>query len=208
MQIIFNKINFYSLICVAVKYLILFEITMSRIKLHDKLFETCIKYKQIEIAIDKMAETMTRELNGSEPLFISVLNGSFMFTAELLKRLKFNCHVSFIKISSYSGAESKGNVTQLLGLNEKIEGRTVIILEDIVDTGNTLDYLFHAFQKLNPTILKTAALLYKPGVCTREIKPDYIGIEVKDDFLVGFGLDYNGLGRNFKDIYQLLPENN
>lgn len=208
MQITINKINFYSVICILVKYLILIEISMSCIKLHDKLFETVIKNQQIESAIDKMAEAMTRDLNGSEPIFVSVLNGSFMFTAELLKRLDFNCKVSFIRISSYSGTENSGKITQVLGLNEKIEGRTVIILEDIVDTGGTLDFLYNTLLKLNPAVLKTASLLFKPGTCKREIKPDYIGIEVKDDFLVGFGLDYNGLGRNFKDIYQLLPENN
>jgi hypoxanthine phosphoribosyltransferase len=180
---------------------------MSRIKLHDKVFEPIIQYKEIELVIENMAHAMRKDLEGKEPLFISVLNGSFMFTAELLKRLDFICHVSFVKLSSYSGSESSGQVRQLIGLNEDIEGKTVIILEDIVDTGLTINHLIYTLEIQKPAVLKTACLLYKPGACKTEVKPDYVGFEVKDNFLVGFGLDYNGLGRNFKDIYQFLPEN-
>lgn len=177
---------------------------MKQIKLHDKTFELFITAEKINSAIEDMAIKMNSELTNKNPLFISILNGAFMFTSDLMKKLDFDCNLTFLKLSSYQGTSSTGEVKKLFGLNESIEGRTVIIIEDIVDTGITLEHIMKQLQELQPAEIKIATFLLKPDTFHGRVKPEYIGIEVPNDFIVGYGLDYNELGRNLKDIYVLV----
>jgi hypoxanthine phosphoribosyltransferase len=178
---------------------------MKRVKLWDKEFEISYPASEIKKDIEKLADKINRELgNETVPLFISVLNGSFMFTADFLRLINFPCQVSFVKLASYMGTSTTGTVNQLIGINEGVEGRPIVILEDIVDTGITLAKLVESLAVLNPKFIKVATLLFKPEAYKGQLKIDYIGKEIPNDFIVGYGLDYNGLGRNLADIYTLV----
>src|ERR1051326_1310629 len=173
------------------------------VTIHDKKFTKYISSAKIQKAISKIAGQINKDVKNEKPIFLSVLNGSFLFTADLLKKIKIECEVSFTKISSYLGTQSTGNVNTLIGINEDLNGRTVIILEDIVDSGNTLEKIISELQKHNAKKIIVAALFFKPDAYKKKIKLDYIGIEMPNDFLIGYGLDYDGLGRNLSDIYIL-----
>lgn len=178
---------------------------MKRVKIHDKEFRLFIPYETIRSVIGDLAERMNRDLAGKNPLFICILNGSFMFAAELYKQIKLiESEISFVKLASYQDDKTTGEVKELIGLNENIEGRTVVVLEDIVDTGITVDGMISRLKAMNPAELILATLLFKPAALIKEIHLDYIGIEIPNDFIVGFGLDYNGQGRNLTDIYSLI----
>jgi hypoxanthine phosphoribosyltransferase len=174
---------------------------METIRIHDKAFRLFIPAADIQKAVVRLADRMNTELAGKKPLFIAVLNGSFLFAADLLREMKMECEISFVKLSSYEGSATTGKVKELIGLDRDISGRTVIIVEDIVDTGITLDSLHNQLSKGNPADIRTATLLFKPKAYQKKIKVDYPAIEVPNDFLVGYGLDYDGLGRNLADIY-------
>jgi hypoxanthine phosphoribosyltransferase len=181
---------------------------MKRVKLWDKEFEISIPNTDIQIAIKQMTDTMKKDLEGKETLFICILNGAFMFAAELMKELELtDAEISFLKLASYSGLGSTGEVKELIGLNEVITGRTVVILEDIVDTGFTIKGVIEQLIEKGAKEVKVATLLFKPDALKVNIKPDYIGIEIPNDFIVGFGLDYDRRGRNLKDIYTLVKSN-
>jgi len=178
---------------------------MKRVKLHDKEFDISIKHDQIQTAIGVVAQKIREDMADEKiPVFLSILNGSFMFTSDLLKQMDFNCEVSFIKLASYSGTSSTGQVSELIGLNTNIEGRTVIIIEDIVDTGHTLEKLVEVLQSYKPKQIKVATFLFKPNAYKKDIPVDYIGMSIPNDFIVGYGLDYNELGRNLRNIYTLV----
>ncbi len=175
---------------------------MERIKLHDKYFKPFIPYEKIENAITVLAERMNADFNGVDtPIFLSVLNGSFMFTASLMKKINFNAEVSFIKLSSYSGTCSGGEVKQILGLNGCIKGRNVVIVEDIVDSGVTICELHKLLTEAEASSIKVCTLFLKPAAYQKDIKIDYAAMEIGNEFIVGFGLDYDQLGRQYKDIY-------
>lgn len=176
---------------------------MEIIKLHDKYFKTYISPKHIEEAVSNLADAILTDFKGETPVFIGILNGSFMFVSDFLKKYKGNCEVSFVKLASYSGTNSLGSVKQLVGLNENLEGKSVVILEDIIDTGNTLKEIYDIFKHQKIKKLSVATLFFKPDVFKKDLPIDYIGIAIPDKFIVGYGLDYNGLGRNFPAIYQL-----
>ena len=177
---------------------------MKRIKLHDKEFELSIPYSEIAKAIEEVALQITEDLkNEHNPVFLCILNGSFMFASCLLQHINFNCEISFIKMASYKGTSSTGTVNEIIGLDTIIEGRTIVVIEDIVDTGNTLEKLVGILKERHPKELKIATLLYKPDAYKKDIKIDYIGKSIPNDFIVGFGLDYDKLGRNYTDIYSL-----
>jgi hypoxanthine phosphoribosyltransferase len=176
------------------------------IELNGKVFQLSITAKNIESAIDGIASGMNRELTGKKPIFIGVLNGAFMFCADLMKRIDFECNVTFIKLKSYDGLQSSGNVAQTIGLSESVEGRTVVIIEDIIDTGTTVHHFMNELKVYKPAEIKIAAMFLKPGALKHEIKIDYLGMEIPNNFVVGYGLDFYGLGRNFKDLYQLREE--
>jgi hypoxanthine phosphoribosyltransferase len=173
------------------------------IQLHDKHFVPFISEEEIQFAISNMAKQMDGDFFDDIPVFIGVLNGSFMVLSDLMKHYRGMCEVSFVKMASYEGTQSTNQVKQLIGLNENLEGKTVVIVEDIVDTGNTIEELKAIFKEQKVKHLKIATLFLKADVYKKEIKLDYVGIRIPNKFIVGFGLDYDGLGRNLKDIYQL-----
>ncbi len=178
---------------------------MKQVKIHDKEFKLFISHEKIQAVVEEMAEKMNGELKGKNPLFLCILNGSFMFAAELFKRIDMvDAEISFVKLASYSGDQTTGNVKQLIGLNENIEGRTVVVLEDIVDTGITIDNIQQQLSGLNPKEVYVATLLLKPDALQKEVDLKYVGMEIPNDFIVGYGLDYDGLGRNLIDIYTVI----
>ena len=173
------------------------------IQLHDKQFVPFISEEEINFAIKSMAKQMDDDFFDETPVFIGVLNGSFMVLSDLVKNYRGMCEVSFVKMASYEGTQSTNHVKELIGLNQNLEGRTVVIVEDIVDTGNTIEALKAILKSQKVKHLKIATLFFKPDAYKKDIKLDYVGIRIPDKFIVGFGLDYNGLGRNLQDIYQL-----
>ena len=181
---------------------------MKQIKLKDKTFRVSIPYEEISKAIDKVADKINSDFNGCEdiPVLLCVLNGSIMFMGELMKRLDFNCQIVSTKLTSYDGTSSTGKVKQALGLTADITGRRVIIVEDIVDTGNTIVELKKILADAGASESRICTLLYKPEACRKDLTLDYVAMEIPNDFIVGFGLDYDELGRNFKDIYTLVKE--
>lgn len=173
------------------------------IHLHDKTFEAFISSEEIDFAIKNMAKQMDDDFFNEIPVFVGVLNGSFMVMADLMKQYRGMCEVSFVKMASYEGTQSTNEVKQLIGLNQNLEGRTVVIVEDIVDTGNTIEELKAILKDKKVKHLKIATLFLKPDAFKKDIKIDYVGIRIPNKFIVGYGLDYDGLGRNLADVYQL-----
>ncbi len=178
---------------------------MEKVTLKDKTFRLSIPYEKIEKAIDNVASQINADFNGCEdiPVLLCVLNGSIMFTAELMKRLNFNCQVVSTKLTSYVGTSTSGNVRQAMGLTADISGRRVIVIEDIVDSGNTIVELKRILAEEGAAESRICTLLLKPDAYKKDVKLDYVAMEIPNDFIVGFGLDYDELGRNFKDIYML-----
>ncbi|WP_291871250.1 adenylate kinase [Maribacter sp.] len=176
---------------------------MGLIKLHDKTFKPFLSEEEILAAVKRVADKIAADYKDEVPIFVGVLNGSFMFVSDVLKAYNHPCEVSFVKLSSYQGLTSTGIVETLLDLPENIEGRSVIILEDIIDTGRTLKELIHLFSRTNVKEFKIATLFYKSEVYRGEYSIDYFGLDIPDKFIVGYGLDYDELGRNLKEVYQL-----
>ena len=181
------------------------NVLMGRIKLYDKTFKTLIPYSNISAAIDEVADKINKDFEGCTdvPILLCVLNGSIMFMGELMKRISFNCQTVSIKLTSYEGTESTGKVRQALGLTADIKGRRVIIVEDIVDSGNTIIELKKILENAGASASYVCTLLLKPEAYLQDVALDYVAMEIPNDFIVGFGLDYNELGRNYKDIYVL-----
>ena len=173
------------------------------VTLHDKSFEIFIHQDRIAEAIEKMVKEVEEDVGDDNPIFIGVLNGSFLVVADFVRKYKYNCEVSFVKMASYVKTGSTGDVKTLLGINEDLKGRNVILLEDIVDTGNTLEKLIEIFEAKELKSLKIATLFYKPEAYKKSHPIDYIGMEIENKFIVGYGLDYDGWGRNLPHIYQL-----
>ena len=177
---------------------------MSVIQVHDKNFSPYLTAAQIDVQISRLADSINTDYAGKTPLFIGILNGSFMFASDLFKKISIEAEISFIKLASYKGTKSTGNVITSIGLDESLRGRHVVILEDIVDTGKTLHEFLPQLRDQQPASLKIAALLHKPEALIHPLNIDYLGFEVPNKFLLGYGLDYDGLGRNIKEIYQLV----
>ncbi|OIP01476.1 MAG: hypoxanthine phosphoribosyltransferase [Bacteroidetes bacterium CG2_30_33_31] len=174
------------------------------IKVIDKNFEIFIHNSEIESAIKNVADKINIDYSGKKPLFIVILNGAFMFAADLMKNLNIDCEVSFVKLSSYQGTKSTEKVKKIIGLNESIVGRNIIIVEDIIDSGITMENLLQEMNLLKPSDIKIATLLFKPAAFQKDFKIHYIGLDIPNDFIVGYGLDYDGYGRNLPDIYKLV----
>lgn len=172
------------------------------IKLHDRLFRVLIPEARIAEAVDAVAARINADYRERKnPIFLGVLNGSFMFLSDLMKRIDFNCEVSFVKLASYEGTASSGEVRDLIGLNGQIEGRDVIIVEDIVDTGRSIAHMVETLRRKNPASIRICTLFYKPEAYSRPIPIDYPAMNIGNEFIVGYGLDYDQLGRNLKDVY-------
>lgn len=176
---------------------------MQEITLHDKTFEIFIPGQRLNSIVDKLALEIAADVKDKNPLFLVVLNGAFMFAGDLLKRFDFNCEISFVKLSSYVGTKTTSVVREIIGLDEVLHGRTVVIIEDIIDTGITMWNTIPKLRQLEAEDVKLATLLFKPDAFQKDYKIDYIGLEIPNDFIVGYGLDYDGLGRNYPDIYKL-----
>ncbi len=177
---------------------------MERITVKDKTFELYIPREDIRRTIVKMASEISRDMQGKNPLFLSILNGAFIFTSDLIRELPFPCQVSFLRLSSYSGTSTTRQVRELSPIPEAVRNRHVIITEDIVDTGITLDHLLKKLRLLNPLSLNVASLLYKPDAFEKSFPIRYCGMEIPNRFVVGYGLDYDEQGRNLPHIYQLV----
>ncbi|MBI3882801.1 MAG: hypoxanthine phosphoribosyltransferase [Sphingobacteriales bacterium] len=173
------------------------------IQIHDKKFEQYISAETITAQVKKLAIQINEDYQGKQPVFIAILNGAFMFAADLFKEITIEAEISFIKLVSYKGTTSTGSVITAIGLEEVLKGRHIIVIEDIVDTGNTLATFLPQLYNQLPASLKVAALLNKPEATEQPVTIDYLGFSVPDKFLVGYGLDYDGLGRNLPSIYQL-----
>lgn len=176
---------------------------MKSVKIKDKEFELFLTQEKIEKAIDKIAAKMNADLAGKDPLFVCVLNGSFMFASELMKRISIPSEISFVRMSSYRGVTSTGKIKEIYGLEEDLMERTVVVVEDIVDTGYTMSLILDQLACDEPKEIKVATLLLKPDALRVKVPLDYVALEIPNDFIVGYGLDYDGYGRNLPDIYKI-----
>lgn len=177
---------------------------MNTVVLHDKKFKICMTAAQIDQAVAKVAEKINTDLKEVDvPIFLSILNGSFMFTADLMRKIEVKSDVVFVKLASYQGTESTGEVKQIVGLTKGVEGKTVVVVEDIVETGNTIEEIHKILKDAGAADIKICTLLYKPDAYKKNIPIDYAALQIPNDFIVGYGLDYNQLGRQYKDIYVL-----
>lgn len=178
-----------------------------RVTLHDKTFELSIPHAEIAEAIQRVADRLNEDYKGVEtPLFLGVLNGAFMFLGELMSKINLTCEVQFVKLASYVGTASTGKVQDLIGLTHSVEGRHIIIVEDVVDTGESMEHLLAALKEHKPASVAISTLLYKPTKFTKDYEVKYRAMDIPDDFIVGFGLDYDDIGRNLRDIYTIVNE--
>ena len=173
----------------------------NRIKLNDKTFRVLISAEEIDKAVTHVAEQLNERYEGRTPIFLGVLNGSFLFLADLVRKVNFDNQVAFVKISSYVGTESTGRVTQQLGIDFDIEGRDIVIVEDIVETGHSMTYLLDYLKSKNPASISICTLFFNPEKFLYDYPIDYVALPIGNEFIVGYGWDYNQLGRNLKDIY-------
>ena len=173
----------------------------NKIKLQDKTFRVLISAEEIDKAVSRVADQLNERYQGRTPIFLGLLSGSFLFLADLVRKVNFESQLAFVKISSYDGTESTGNVKQQFGVDFDIEGRDIIIVEDIVETGHSMNYLLDHLRKKNPASVSICTLFFKPEKFLYEYDIDYTALSIGNEFIVGYGLDYNQLGRNLKDIY-------
>ena len=203
LQILFQKylINLFNpqLISLSLSF-------MNTIQIKDKKFSLTIPETEILAAVRKVAEAINRDIADKNPLFICVLNGAFMFASDLMKNVNIPCEITFIKLSSYEGLYTTGAVKEIIGLNESVVGRNVVVVEDIVDTGITMERILSSLRAKGANEIRVATFLQKPDALQRDIQIDYIAMKIPNDFIVGYGLDYDGYGRNLKDIYTLVAE--
>jgi hypoxanthine phosphoribosyltransferase len=177
---------------------------MKTIQVKDKSFRLSIPSQELHRSVDLLAEQINRDLKDTNPVFLVVLNGAFIFAADLYRRITIKSEISFVKLASYSGTSSTSDVKELIGLNEKLKGRTVVVVEDIIDTGTTMQYLLTKLEYLGVAKTYLTALLFKPSAFRESFRIDYLGMEIPNDFIVGYGLDYDGFGRNYPDIYKIV----
>lgn len=177
---------------------------MKTVQILDKKFTVSIPANEIQIKIEQMAGQINDDLNDKEVVFVVILNGAFMFASDLYKKVNIDSKISFLKLASYQGTSSTGAVKQLIGLNESLKGKTVVVVEDIVDTGHTLDSILKQLGGFEPADIKVASLLFKPDSFLYEYEIDYLGFSIPNDFIIGYGLDYDGFGRNLDSIYTII----
>ena len=177
---------------------------MNNIKVRDKEFSLFLSAEEIEKGVEIVAEMINQDMEGQNPLFLCVLNGAFIFASDLLRKVTVDCEISFVKLSSYVGTTTTNTVRELIGLDQVLSGRTVVIVEDIIDTGITMAYTLEKLRKLGASDVRIATLLFKPEAFKKNYAIDYVGIVIPNDFIVGYGLDYDGHGRNYPDIYKII----
>lgn len=174
---------------------------MDKVTVKDKNFKVFISEEDIRKRVKEVAAEISRDMSGKRPLLVAVLNGSFVFAADLMRELDFPCEISFVRMASYAGTSSTGKVRELIGLSESIEGRSVVVVEDIVDSGLTMKEMLALLAKQHPAEVSIASLLVKPGNLKVDLDIRYRCFDIPNDFIVGYGLDYDGEGRNLRDIY-------
>ena len=177
---------------------------MSVITIKDRQFRLSITHEEIQKSVKQVGEAINKDLAGTNPLFICVLNGAFMFAGDLMKTVNIPCEITFIKLSSYAGLVTSGTVKEVLGLNESVVGRNVVVVEDIVDTGITMEKIIKSLETKGAADIKVVTFLQKPAALKRDVKIDYVAMKIPNDFIVGYGLDYDSYGRNLKDIYTVV----
>ena len=177
---------------------------MKNIKVLDKEFKIYLTEEQILKEVKRVADQINKDFAGEEPIFMGILNGSFMFASDLYKDITLNSQITFLKLASYEGTSSTGKIKRLIGINEDIKNKTVIIIEDIVDTGNTLDSIIKQLRGYEPKEIKLVTLLYKPDAYTKDFPIDYKCFDIPNDFILGYGLDYDGYARNLRNIYTIV----
>ena len=177
---------------------------MDTVKIKDKSFRVSIPETEIKQRVKALAEQMSKDLEGKNPIFLGVLNGSFIFAADLMREMTIPCEISFVKLASYQGTTSTGKVQEVLGINENLSGRTVVIVEDIVESGQTMKQMIESLGTRNPESVRICTLFFKPEKLKEELNLDYVAFSIPDDFIVGYGLDYDGLGRELKDVYTIV----
>jgi len=179
---------------------------MNKVKVRDKEFSLFLTAEEIDKAVDQVAEMINADMLGKNPLFLCVLNGAFIFASDLLKKVEVDCEISFVKLSSYVGTQTTNTVRELIGLDQVLTDRTVVVVEDIIDTGITMSYTTEKLRKLGASDVRIATLLFKPEAFKKDYPIDYVGIVIPNEFIVGYGLDYDGHGRNLPDIYKIIEE--
>jgi hypoxanthine phosphoribosyltransferase len=177
---------------------------MKEIQILDKKFREYLTETVIQDRIEELAKKVNSDLSGKEVVFLGILNGAFLFAADLFRRIDFPARISFVKLASYQGTSSSGTIKELIGWNEELNNKTIVVVEDIVDTGNTLERIVDELVIRKAADVKIAAMLYKPEAYTKNIPLDYIGFEIPNNFVVGYGLDYDGFGRNLPSVYTLV----
>lgn len=182
--------------------------TEQSLRIHDFLFEPFLSAEQIKSRVKQLAEQLNTQYAGTHPVFLPILNGSFIFAADLIRAVDFECEVSFVKLASYEGLKSTGEVSTRLGIDAELKGRPVIIIEDIVDTGNTLSQFIPVLQKFEPQSIEIVSLLRKPTELKHQLEVKYVGFDIPSKFVIGYGLDYDGLGRGLPGVYQLADQAN
>lgn len=182
---------------------ILAKSSMSSIKIKDKTFKVSIPEAQIKARVKELAQEMSRDLEGKNPLFLGVLNGAFIFAADLMREMTIPCEISFVKLASYQGTTSTGTIKEVIGINEDLTGRTVVIVEDIVESGLTIKRMMDQLGTRNPASVQVCTLFFKPDRLKEDLKLDYVAFKIPNDFILGYGLDYDQAARGLKDIYTL-----
>jgi hypoxanthine phosphoribosyltransferase len=179
---------------------------MNRVTIKDKTFEVSMTEAQIKQRVKELAQQMSRELEGKNPLFLAVLNGAFIFAADLMREMTIPCEISFVKLASYQGTTSTGKIQEVIGINENLSGRTVVIVEDIVESGLTIKRMMEQLGTRNPASVQVCTLFFKPERLKEDLKLDYVAFSIPNDFILGYGLDYDQMGRGLKDLYTLVSE--
>lgn len=176
---------------------------MNSIKIKDKTFKVSIPEAQIKARVKELAQQMSRDLEGKNPLFLGVLNGAFIFAADLMREMTIPCEISFVKLASYQGTTSTGTIKEVIGINEDLTGRTVVIVEDIVESGLTIKRMMEQIGTRNPASVQVCTLFFKPDRLQEDLQLDYVAFKIPNDFILGYGLDYDQAARGLKDIYTL-----
>ena len=179
---------------------------MSIVKIKDKSFRVSLPEAEIKNRVKLLAQQMSKDLEGKNPLFLAVLNGSFIFAADLMREMTIPCEISFVKLASYQGTTSTGKIKEVIGINEDLSGRTVVIVEDIVESGQTMKRMIESLGTRNPASVQICTLFFKPEKLKEDLTLDYVAFRIPDDFILGYGLDYDQQGRGLKDVYTIISE--
>lgn len=179
---------------------------MSIVKIKDKSFKVSLPEAEIKNRVKLLAQQMSKDLEGKNPLFLAVLNGSFVFAADLMREMTIPCEISFVKLASYQGTTSTGKIKEVIGINEDLSGRTVVIVEDIVESGQTMKRMIESLGTRNPASVQICTLFFKPEKLKEDLTLDYVAFRIPDDFILGYGLDYDQQGRGLKDVYTIISE--